>query len=188
MAEKDLDAVVFGATGVTGRRVSKYLAERSAETGARWAAAARDADKLQRVMDEDGVGEAETIAADLGDPGSLRAMADRAKSVLNLVGPYTLYGRPVMDACIAAGANYLDLAGEIPFSRRMNEALDGPAKDAGIKLVQVCGFEALPPDMMVLLAAEAACERWEEGLAQADVEVSTIPPKGMPHPSDLLSG
>jgi short subunit dehydrogenase-like uncharacterized protein len=188
MAEKDLDVVVFGATGVTGRRVSKYLAERGAETGASWAAAARDADKLRRVMDEDGVEGAETIAADLGDPGSLEAMASRAKSVLNLVGPYTLYGRPVMDACIAAGANYLDLAGEIPFSRRVNEALDGPAKDAGIKLVQVCGFEALPPDMMVLLAAEAATERWDEGLAQADVEVSTTPPKGLPHPSDLLSG
>ena len=40
---------------------------------------------------------------------------------------------------------------------------------------------------MVLLAAETASERWDEGLAQADLEVWTTPP-GMPHASDLLSG
>jgi short subunit dehydrogenase-like uncharacterized protein len=188
MAERDLDVVVFGATGVTGRRVSAYLAEQSANTGARWAAAARDADKLTRILDEDGVGDAETISADLGDPGSLAAMAARAKSVVNMVGPYTLYGRPVIEACVAEGANYLDLTGEIPFVRRVIDEFDGPAKDAGVKIIQVSGFEALPPDLMVLLAAETAAERWNDGLAQADIEVATTPPKGMPHASDLLSG
>jgi uncharacterized protein YbjT (DUF2867 family) len=33
MAARDLDLVVFGATGVTGRRVCAYLAERAAATG-----------------------------------------------------------------------------------------------------------------------------------------------------------
>ena len=54
-AERDLDVVVFGATGITGRQVAAYLAERSAETGARWAAAARDPAKLERVLGEVGV-------------------------------------------------------------------------------------------------------------------------------------
>ena len=40
-----------------------------------------------------------------------------------------------------------------------------------MKIVQVCGFEALPPDLAVLLAAETARERWDEGLAEVDVEV-----------------
>ena len=40
-----------------------------------------------------------------------------------------------------------------------------------MKVVQVCGFEALPPDLAVLLAAETARERWGEGLAEADLEV-----------------
>jgi short subunit dehydrogenase-like uncharacterized protein len=188
MAERDLDVVVFGATGVTGRRVSAYLAEQAASTGARWAAAARDPEKLRGILAEDGVQDAETIQADLSDPESLAAMAARAKSVVNMVGPYTLYGRPVIEACVAQGANYLDLTGEIPFVRRMIDEFDDPARDAGVKVVQVSGFEALPPDLMVLLAAEAASERWDEGLAQADLEVWTAPPKGMPHASDLLSG
>ena len=117
MAEKDLDVVVFGATGVTGRRVSAYLAEQAANHGARWAAAARDLEKLRGILAEDGVQDAETIQADLSDPESLASMAARAKSVVNMVGPYTLYGRPVIEACVVEGANYLDLTGEIPFVR-----------------------------------------------------------------------
>lgn len=188
MPEHDLDVVVFGATGVTGRRVAAYLAEQGEAHGFRWAAAARDAGKLARILDEDGVEGAETIVADLSDPDSLVAMASRTKSVLNMVGPYTLYAEPVIEACVAGGANYLDLTGEIPFVRRMIDRFDGPAKEAGVKIVQVSGFEALPPDLMVLIAAETAAERWDEGLAQASIEVSTTPPKGMPHASDLLSG
>src|SRR5205807_9080762 len=86
--ERDLDVVVFGATGITGRQVAVYLAERSAETGARWAAAGRDPAKLERVLGEVGVTAPETIVAELSDESSLAAMASRAKVVLNLCGPY----------------------------------------------------------------------------------------------------
>ena len=50
MAERDLDVVVFGATGVTGRRVCRYLAERAPEVDTTWGAAARDAAKLERIL------------------------------------------------------------------------------------------------------------------------------------------
>jgi short subunit dehydrogenase-like uncharacterized protein len=186
--ERDLDVVVFGATGVTGRRVASYLAERAAETGTRWAAAARDAGKAERLLAQAGVAAPETIVADVGDPGSLAAMAARARVVLNLVGPYTLYGRPVIEACVAGGAHYVDLTGEMPFVRRMIDEFDGPANAASVKIVQVCGFEALPPDLLVALAREAARERWDEALASADLEVSIIPPGGPPRPSDGMSG
>jgi len=185
---RDLDVVVFGATGVTGRRVAAYLAERSAEMGVRWAAAARDVEKAQRLLEEAGVSPPETIAADIEDPGSLAALASRAKVVLNLVGPYTLYGRPVIEACVAQGAHYVDLTGEIPFVRRVIDELDGPAAAAGTKIVQVCGFEALPPDLAVRLAGETARERWDEGLAAVELEVSIVPPGGLPRPSDGMSG
>jgi short subunit dehydrogenase-like uncharacterized protein len=188
VTDRDLDVVVFGATGVTGRRVAAYLAERSAETCVRWAAAARNTAKLERLMDELGVSPPETIAADVADPTSLTEMASRARVVLNLVGPYTLYGRPVIDACVAAGAHYVDLTGEIPFVRRIIDEFDRPAAEAGLKIVQVSGFEVLPPDLMVLLAAERARELWAEALAAADLEVAIRPPGGMPHASDGMSG
>jgi short subunit dehydrogenase-like uncharacterized protein len=188
VSDRDLDVVVFGATGVTGRRVAVYLAERSAETGLRWAAAARDVEKAARQLDQAGVSPPETIRADVADAGSLAALASRARVVLNLVGPYLLYGRPVIEACVAEGAHYVDLTGEIPFVRRVIDELDGRAAAAGTKIVQVCGFEALPPDLAVMLAAQTARERWDEGLADVELEVSITPPAGLPRPSDGMSG
>ena len=131
MNNRDFSVVVFGATGVTGRQVAAYLAERAEETGARWAVAGRDAAKLERVLGEIGVTAPETIVADVGDPASLAAMASRTRVVLDLVGPYTLYGEPVIEACVAAGAHYADLTGEIPFVRRMVDASDDRAARPG---------------------------------------------------------
>lgn len=188
MTERDLDVVVFGATGVTGRRVAAYLAERAPETGARWAVAGRDPAKLRRVLREQGVTAPETIVADLREPGSLVAMAARTRVVLNLVGPYTLHGRPVIEACVDAGAHYVDLTGEIPFVRQVIDEVHGRAVDAGVKLVQVCGFESLPPDLAVAVAAEEARRRWDESLADVELEVSWTLPPGVPRPSDAISG
>jgi short subunit dehydrogenase-like uncharacterized protein len=188
VSDRDLSVVVFGAGGVTGRGVAAYLAERAGEAGAKWAAAGRDPAKIERVLGEIGVTAPETIAADVGDPASLAAMASRARVVLDLVGPYTLYGEPVIEACIANGAHYVDLTGEIPFVRRTIDAFHDRAATAGVKVVQICGFEALPPDLAVLLAAETAHERWGEELAEADVDVATQQPAGRLSPADLISG
>jgi short subunit dehydrogenase-like uncharacterized protein len=188
MGDRDLSVVVFGATGVTGRRVAAYLAERAGEAGIRWAAAGRDAAKLERVLGEVGVAAPETILADVADPGSLAALASRTRVVLNLVGPYTLYGEPVVEACLAGGAHYADLTGEMPFVRRTIDAFHDRAAGAGLKVVQAGGFEALPPDLAVLLAAETARDRWQEDLAEVDVEVDLQQPAGRLGPADVVSG
>jgi short subunit dehydrogenase-like uncharacterized protein len=188
VSERDLDVVVFGATGVTGRRVAAYLAERADAAGARWAIAVRDPNKAVRLLEEAGVSAGETIRADVSEQGTLEAMAARARVVLNLVGPYTLYGRPVIAACVAGGAHYVDLTGEMTFVRRMIDEFDQPARSAGVKVIQTCGFEALPPDLAVALAAEAARERWEDRLATVDLEVKVKPPPGPPRLSDAISG
>ena len=189
MAVRDLDVVVFGATGVTGRRVAAYLSERAGDTGLRWAAAARDPEKLTATLGAIGVSAPETLVADVADPASLSAMASRTRVVLDLVGPYTLYGRPVIAACVANGAHYADLTGEMPFVRSIIDEFHRPACDAGVKVVQVCGFEALPPDLMVALAAEHARERWGgEELTSVDLDVAFAAPPGLPRPSDGMSG
>ena len=188
MTERDLDVVVLGASSVTGRRVAGYLADRAAETGAGWAAAGRDRTKVDRVLGEEGCSAPETIVADVGDPDSLRSMAARARVVLNLVGPYTLNGGPVIEACVGEGAHYVDLTGEIPFVGRMIAEFDARAAKQGVKVVQVCGFEALPPDLAVQLAAEAAVERWGDQLADTELVVTTDRVPMPPRPSDWISG
>lgn len=188
MNERDLSVVVFGATGVTGKRVAAYLATRAEQEGFRWAAVGRDPEKVKRVLAELGATAPETIAADVGDPSSLAAMAARTRVVLDLVGPYTLYGEPVIEACISAGSHYADLTGEVPFVRRMIDANEQRAKEAGVKIVNVAGFEALPVDLAVLLASETARERWGEEPAAVDVDVDTPIPPGRGKLSDAVSG
>ena len=68
---RDLDVAVLGATGVTGRQVAVYLDQRAQEGGLRWAAAARDPAKAERMLGELGVSAPQTIAADVSEPASL---------------------------------------------------------------------------------------------------------------------
>jgi short subunit dehydrogenase-like uncharacterized protein len=185
---KDLSVVVFGATGITGRGVARYLAERAGTNGFEWAAAGRDPEKIAAVLGDLGVTAPETIAADVEDPASLEAMASRTEVVLNMVGPYTLHGEPVIEACIAGGAHYVDPTGEMPFVRRMIERAGERAEKAGVKIVNTSGFEAMPPDLLVLLAAETARERWSEELAVADLDADLPIPDGRIRPSDIISG
>lgn len=180
---------MFGATSVTGRRVAAYLRERSADAGLRWAAAARDPVKLEQVLSEEGVDAPATMVADVSDAASLRAMAERTTALVNVVGPYARYADPVIEACVEAGCHYLDLTGEIPFVRRTIDRYHRRAQDAGVKVVQVCGYEALPPDLGVLMASEAARERFGERLAEVEVEAAyTRWPPGPLRRSDTLSG
>lgn len=188
MSQRDIDVVVFGATSLTGRHVAAYLAQRASELGGLcWAAAARDGAKAKRVLAAEGVDPAETIVAEVGDPSSLRAMASRAIVVLNLVGPYMLYGESVIEACVDAGCHYVDLTGEIPFVRRMNAAFDARARAAGVKVVQVCGVAALVPDLGIALAAEAAGSVGDH-LVEVDVVSRIVEQPMPPRPSDVLSG
>ncbi|MGI8633435.1 MAG: saccharopine dehydrogenase family protein [Solirubrobacterales bacterium] len=188
MAKRDFDVVVLGATGFTGQRVAAYLAERAAETDLRWAPAARDADKLQRVLADHGVQAPELLHVDIDEPATLRDLCARATVVLNMVGPYAKFGPPVIEAAIAEGAHYVDLTGEMPFVRDMIDAHHDAAHAAQVKLVQVCGFESLPPDLAVGLVARAAREELGEELAEVTIRVTSELPPGLPRPSDLISG
>lgn len=188
MNDRDLSVVVFGATGVTGRHVAAYLARRAAEDGFGWAAAGRDPEKVERVLAEIGVEAPPTIAADAGDPASLEAMASRARVVLHLAGPYTLHGEPVLRSCLLAGAHYMDLTGETAWVRRMLDTYGQQAETAGVKVVNTSGFEALPVDLAVLLAAETARQRWGERPAAVDVDVTIAQPPGRHGLADAVSG
>lgn len=186
--ERDFAVVVLGASGIAGRNVAAYLAQRCTETGTPWAVAGRNPEKIERTLGDIGVQAPATLAADVGDPASLAAMASRTHVVLDLVGPYTLYGTPVIEACIANGTHYADLTGEIPFVRRTIDAFHERAAAVAVKIVQVAGFEALPADLAVLLAVETARQRWQQELAEVDVQVTTRQPQGRLGLSDFVSG
>ena len=157
---RDLDIVVYGATGFTGRLVAEYLAHRDkgGKDAPTWAMAGRSLAKLAEVRDLIGAPE-ETplIVADASDPASLDKMAADTKVVLSTVGPYQLYGSDLVAACVRAGTAYADLCGEPGWMREMIDTHEAAAKASGARITFSCGFDSIPFDLGVLfLQAEAA--------------------------------
>ncbi len=185
-SERRYDVVVLGATGVAGRQVAAHLAARAEQSGLRWAAAGRDRRRVEEALAEVGVS-GDVLVADVTDTASLDALAASTLSVANLVGPYTQRAEPVIAACVAAGTHYADLTGETPHARDMVDRWHVPALTARVKVVQIAGFEALPFDVGVLLAHEAAAAAGET-LVEADALLSTKVTPRITRLSDGVSG
>ncbi len=120
----EFDIIVWGATGYTGRLVAEHLLKTYGAAGdLKWAIAGRNADKLAEVRREIGAPDSlPQIIADAADPASLDAMVRRASVIISTVGPYQLYGTPLVAACAAAGTDYVDLTGESNWIAEMIEA------------------------------------------------------------------
>lgn len=185
---RDFDVVVLGATGVTGRNVAVYLASRAATTGASWAVAGRDLAKVEKVLADSGLAAPAILQADVTDRSSLDAVAQSTRVLLNLVGPYAPTGRAVVAACVAAGAHYADLCGEMQFVRRTIDEFDSAARQAGVTVVQPAGFESVPSDLLVRAVVEAARGRHREPVTRVALEAKLSLLPGIPRPSDTISG
>ena len=158
-AAREFDIIVYGATGFTGRLVAEYLVQHYAARAdaPTWAMAGRSADKLAEVRDLIGAPkDTPLIVADASDPASLDSMAARAQVILTTVGPYQLYGEPLVAACVKAGTAYADLCGEPGWMREMIDAYQDAAKASGARITFSCGFDSIPFDLGVhFLQAEA---------------------------------
>src|SRR5262245_22652139 len=158
-ATRDLDVVLFGATGFVGKLTAEYLAH-AAPGEARIGLAGRSQMKLESVRDELGSRAADwpLIVADAADGAALAKLAGRTTAIATTVGPYRHYGVPLVEACAAAGTHYADLTGEPLFMRETIERLNAPAKASGARIVHTCGFDSIPSDIGVLTLHEAAGE------------------------------
>lgn len=157
MSEREFDVIVYGASGFTGRLVAEYLAK-IGET--RWAMAGRGRAKLESVRDEVGAAKSTPIIiADAADAASLEAMTARAKVVITTVGPYQLYGEPLVVACVKTGTDYVDLCGEPNWMAEMIAKYEGAAKQSGARIVFSCGFDSIPFDCGVFFLQELAREK-----------------------------
>lgn len=157
VADPDLDLVVFGASGFTGRLVVQHLA-RSSPAGTRIGLAGRSADRLGAVRDELGESAAAwpLVVVDAADDAALASLAARTRVVATTVGPYARYGLPLVRACARAGTDYADLSAEVSFIRRSIDTAAATAERTGARIVHACGFDSVPSDLAVLLLHEAA--------------------------------
>jgi len=153
---RELDLVVYGASGYTGRLVARAVADR-APAGLRWTLAGRDRTRLEQVRRELGV-DAEPIVADAHDDAALAAMARRASAIVTTVGPYARHGTPLVAACVDAGTDLADLTGEPLWMRDTVAAFHDRARQSGARIVHACGFDSVPSDLGVWRLQAAATE------------------------------
>lgn len=149
--EKDLDLVLFGATGFTGGLTAEYLA-RHAPADCRWGLAGRNRAKLEQVRTrladlEPRCADLRLLVADAEDAGSLRQVVESARVVVTTVGPYVAHGEPLVAACAETGTDYVDLTGEPEFVDRMYLLHHQRAVETGARLVHCCGFDSVPHDL-----------------------------------------
>ena len=151
MADKrEFDVVVWGASGFTGRLVAEYLLQNYPDPAElKWAAAGRNKNKLEAVLNELNGAHIPMIIADSQNEDSLQEMVKRTSVVCTTVGPYAKYGSKLVEICVKHKTDYCDLTGEVQWMKKMIDEHHDAASANGTRIVHTCGFDSVPSDMGV---------------------------------------
>lgn len=154
MNNKDLDIILFGATGFTGKLIAKYLAQHATAEDLKWAIAGRDKEKLIKISESFSENKPEIIIADVNDPASLEYMTAQCRILMNAAGPFSRYGKSVVEACIKTSTHYLDITGEPSFIADIYNNHFDDALRQKVCIVNCCGFDSIPADYCAWLTAK----------------------------------
>ena len=142
--EKDIDIIVYGATGFTGKLCVEYLA--SKERSTKWAIAGRNQEKLKTVADEL-CPEVEILIADSDDEDALDRLTQRAKVVLSTAGPFHRYGSKLVASCVKNNTHYVDITGENFWVKGLIDKHHDEASRKGVRIIPSCGYDSIPSDL-----------------------------------------
>ncbi|KAH6791983.1 Saccharopine dehydrogenase [Perilla frutescens var. hirtella] len=159
---KAYDVVILGASGFTGkyvvREALKFLNAPNSPLRS-LALAGRSPSRLLETL-KWAVGPNSTppeiplLTADTSDPDSLARVASQTKLILDCVGPFHLYGPPVVAACVQAGCDYLDITGEVDFMERMEASYHDKAVESGSLVISACAFESTLAEIGLLFHSQ----------------------------------
>ena len=143
-----VDVVVYGATGLTGRRACAELLAH----GTSFAIAGRNAEALAALARE--FPSAEVRVAPIDD---LRDTFGDAQLVLSCAGPASTTNEPLLVAALAAGAHYVDLGGEQAWLHATYEHYESAARRSGRVALAGAGIDCALGDWAAAWAAAHVC-------------------------------
>jgi short subunit dehydrogenase-like uncharacterized protein len=135
-----MDWMIYGANGYTGRLIVAEAARR----GLRPVLAGRDPTALAELSREHDL---PVRVFPLDDAGAVNAGLRGTRLVLHCAGPFSATSAPMLEGCLAAGAHYLDITGEISVFAHCH-AQDARARQAGIVVLPGAGFDVVPTDCL----------------------------------------
>ena len=139
--------LIYGANGYTG----ELVAEEAVRRGLRPVLAGRNAEAVGALA---GRLELDSRAFGLDDPAALARGLEGVAAVLHCAGPFIRTSKPMVAACLAAGAHYLDITGEIGVFESVQRR-GAEAKGAGVALIPGVGFDVVPTDCLAARLAAA---------------------------------
>ncbi|WP_320818827.1 saccharopine dehydrogenase family protein [Thalassolituus sp.] len=162
-SESQYDLIIFGATSFVGAILTRYIAAQfGLNKELKWAIAGRSEIKLQKVRGTlvkalgDDAKNVPMLIADAANEAQLRDLCAKTNVIVSTVGPYALYGEPLVKVCAETGTDYCDLTGEPQWIKRMLEKYEAKAKASGARIVHCCGFDSVPSDMGVYFLQQQA--------------------------------
>ncbi|MEK6296136.1 MAG: saccharopine dehydrogenase NADP-binding domain-containing protein, partial [Paraburkholderia tropica] len=114
--------IIYGANGYTGELIAREAARR----GLKPVLAGRRRESVEDLARTMGL---DARAFGLDDVAALAGQIQGHALVLNCAGPFSATAAPMMEACLRAGAHYLDITGEIAVFEHA-QSLDARARDA----------------------------------------------------------
>jgi len=139
--------IIYGANGYTGRLVAREAARR----GLQPVLAGRNEPAVRALADELGL---PCTVFSLDDGAAVRAAIANARLVLHCAGPFSTTSEPMIEACLAERAHYLDITGEIAVFERAWSRSDA-ARHADVVLLPGAGFDVVPSDCLAASLVEA---------------------------------
>jgi len=149
--------MIYGANGYTGELVAREAVRR----GLSPVLGGRNAEAVGRLARELGLA---SRAYSLDDPQATAAALYGIKAVLHCAGPFVHTSAPMVASCLATGAHYLDITGEIPVFETVL-AQGEAARRAGVALLPGVGFDVVPTDCLAARLARALPDANELALA-----------------------
>eukprot|EP01054_Gregarina_sp_Poly1_P000771 Gregarina_sp_Poly_1__770@NODE_1184_length_4843_cov_219_562814_g814_i0_p2_GENE_NODE_1184_length_4843_cov_219_562814_g814_i0NODE_1184_length_4843_cov_219_562814_g814_i0_p2_ORF_typecomplete_len430_score63_02Sacchrp_dh_NADP/PF03435_18/2_1e31NAD_binding_10/PF13460_6/3_7e06adh_short/PF00106_25/7_8e06NmrA/PF05368_13/2_1e05NmrA/PF05368_13/3_4e03KR/PF08659_10/1_5e053Beta_HSD/PF01073_19/4e05Epimerase/PF01370_21/4_4e05GDP_Man_Dehyd/PF16363_5/8_2e05Polysacc_synt_2/PF02719_15/0_013Shikimate_DH/PF01488_20/0_0 len=152
MSGREVDVLVWGATGYTGALVCQWLAARG---GVTWGIAGRSRHKLEARCAELqskyhlSKDQPNLYVADVNDQQSMEKMAAKSKCLISVAGPFTLIGEAALKACIKTVTHYVDATAELPWVSQMLTKYHEEALEQKLKVIPCCAFDFVPNDMMM---------------------------------------
>ena len=151
MPDRELDVVLYGATGFTGRQTVQYFAK-NAPSDLRWAIAGRNRAKLDALLATLNLN-VPVLVAGSADQNAIDAMMSRTRVLLSTAGPFALYGTGIVDACVRFKTHYVDITGETSWVKTLIDKYHEKAAAEGTRIVPFCGFDSVPSDLGAMLVA-----------------------------------
>ncbi|SEO18855.1 saccharopine dehydrogenase family protein [Acinetobacter sp. yr461] len=143
----DSNWIIYGANGYTG----ELIAREAVRQGLKPTLAGRNKAKVEALAQE------LRLTYQAFGLDNVEAVSEHLKGfklVMHCAGPFSATSKPMMEACIKAGAHYLDITGEISVFE-LAQSLNNQAEKADIVLCPGVGFDVIPTDCVAAALKEA---------------------------------